>query len=351
MVVVQIQRRAGLAQHSVESYFGRVRSALGEEITASLAVAPHFSRGFIRRLLNLFWAFQFRHCLTHVTGDVQYLVLPLCRRRCVLTVLDCEILERLKGLRRWLVKLLWFRFPVSRAAVITVISEETKRQLLRHVCVSSERVVVVPVSVSENLRFKPAVFRANCPVVLQVGVKHNKNLPRLIEALAGIPCLLRIVGTADVKLRQILEQSGIRFEVLGRLSEAELAAAYEECDVVAFCSTHEGFGMPIVEAQRVGRVCVTANCSSMPEVSGGAACLVDPFSVESIRDGFRRVIQDEEYRNSLISGGRRNAERFNAEQIAALFARIYSLVDECSSLRVSDQDWEAAVRARCRLLS
>lgn len=351
MQVIQIQRRPGSSQYSVESYFERVRACLSGSVSAISAVAPCFSRGVSGRVANLWWALQFRNRLAHVTGDVNYLVLALKRRRCVLTVLDCEVLERLAGIRRWIVWLLWFRLPVCRAAVVTVISEETKRQLLMHVTVPADRVVVVPVSVAEELQYRSAEFRAECPVVLQVGVKHNKNVPRLIEALSGLSCILKVVGEVDSELRQLLENSGLQYVVLGRLTNAELVRAYEDCDVVAFCSTHEGFGMPIVEAQRVGRVCVTANCSSMPEVAGGAACLVDPFSVESMRHGFLRVFSDEAYRSGLIEAGLRNAERFNAEQISALFAQIYSIVEECSSLKLSRGEWDSLLRLRCRSLT
>lgn len=84
--------------------------------------------------------------------------------------------------------------------------------------------------------------------------------------------------------------------------------------------------MPIVEAQRVGRVVVTSNCSSMPEVAGEAACFVDPLDVASIHGGFQRVIQDQSYREALIERGFENARRFGADAVAQQYYRLYQSV-------------------------
>jgi glycosyltransferase involved in cell wall biosynthesis len=151
---------------------------------------------------------------------------------------------------------------------------------------------------------------------------------RLVQALQGIPCTLDIVGPIDESLAKLLQEAGVHYRAYGRLSDDELVQRYREADVISFVSTYEGFGMPIVEAQCVERVCVTSNCSSMPEVAGDGACLVDPLDVASIRAGFLRVIGDEEYRRSLIEAGGLNRLRFDAQKIADDFLRVYQLVFE-----------------------
>ncbi len=67
----------------------------------------------------------------------------------------------------------------------------------------------------------------------------------------------------------------------------EVVDQYHKCDLVSFVSTYEGFGMPIVEANAIGRPVFTATVASMPEVAADAACLVDPFDVQAIRNGVR----------------------------------------------------------------
>ena len=98
---------------------------------------------------------------------------------------------------------------------------------------------------------------------------------------------------------------------------------YRNCDVVCFVSTYEGFGMPIVEAQSVGRVVLTSNISSMPEVAGNAACLVDPFSIGEIRRGLDQIINDSVYRDDLVKKGFENCARFDPKQIATQYYDLY----------------------------
>ena len=324
--LVHIQRRPSGSNFSIEGYFGRLRFCLERCLQCQMRELPAFSRGLIGRLRNLRFAFALRQHLCHVTGDVHYVCLVLSRPRCLLTVHDCQILHRLHGWRRWLVKLLWYTLPVRRAARITVNSAETKRQLLKEVTFPPDRIHVIPVSVSELFQPSAHVFCTDRPRILQIGTKANKNVPRLLQALQGLNCQLDIVGPLDDKLRQQLAASGLAWTAWPRLSDQELLERYQQADIVAFVSTEEGFGMPIVEAQWVERVCVTSNCSSMPEVAGDGACLVDPFDVQSIRAGFQRVISDAEYREQLIASGRVNRLRFDAARIAEQFLEVYRLM-------------------------
>ena len=90
------------------------------------------------------------------------------------------------------------------------------------------------------------------------------------------------------------------------LSDEDMVEVYVNSDPVDLASTYEGFGMPIVEANAVGRPGVTGNVASMPDDAADAACLVDPYSVRSVRPGILRVNRDPEYRGQLIANGYRN---------------------------------------------
>jgi len=322
--ILHIQRRPLPTQFSVEGYIERVRSAWSDGETPKLFQVPCFSRGLLPRLRNMLAVWRQSADVYHVTGDIHYVACVLPRGRTVLTILDCQILERLTGWRRALVKYFWYTLPVRHAAQITVISSETKARLLEHVNYPAERIHVIPVSVSEIYQPCPKPFNAECPRILQIGTKANKNVPRLVQALRGLRCHLDIVGPVDDQLRELLAECNIQWTVWGRLSDAELLQRYQEADIVAFVSTSEGFGMPIVEAQRVERVCVTSNCSSMPEVAGEGACFVDPRSIDSIRAGFDLVIASRDYRDGLIALGRKNSRRFDAAQIAMQFSWVYA---------------------------
>lgn len=325
--IVHLQRRPVSGQHSIEAVFGAVRDTMGElGCSPEVAVAPYPSKGILCRVGNLRWALRHQGDVNHITGDVHFLALVLPKKRTILTIHDCLPLDRFCGPRRWLLKKLWFDWPIRRSAVVTVISEETKRRLLHHVPVPVEKIVVIPDAVSPIYRPWPRPFRAECPTILHVGTGINKNVPRLIQAIAGLRCRLKIIGILHEGIRCQLEAARISYESASNLDEAAMYQAYCDSDVVSFASTYEGFGMPIVEAQWVERPVVTSNCSSMPEVAGEGACLVDPFDVQSIRQGIVRVIEDADYRQELVEKGRTNRERFALEKIARQYIELYERV-------------------------
>lgn len=316
-------RKPFAAQFSVERYFDTIFDLLRDQISIDRKHLPCRSKGIVRRSINLVAARLWQSDVNHVTGDVNYIGLMLSPRRTVLTVLDCQVLQRLTGWRRAVVKTLWFSWPMRRARLITVISDETKRTLVKECDCDPDRVVVVPVAVPPMDASPSREFRADCPRILQIGTKANKNIPRLIEALRGLSCVLDIVGPVNDDLRSKLLQANINFTTSSGLSDDELVQKYRDCDIVAFVSTYEGFGMPIIEAQWVERPVVTSSCSSMPEVGGAGAVFVDPLDADSIRDGFQRVINDPDLRATVIEAGRQNRVRFLPEKVATQFEQIY----------------------------
>jgi len=141
--------------------------------------------------------------------------------------------------------------------------------------------------------------------------------------LKGVTCKLSIVGVLTDQQKIELEENNIDYSNVVNISNEELKQQYEDSDMLAFVSTYEGFGMPIVEAQIVGRPVITSNLLSMPEVAGNAALLIDPFNVEEIRSGVMKIISDVAYRNDLIEKGRNNAIRFSVETITNEYAELY----------------------------
>jgi glycosyltransferase involved in cell wall biosynthesis len=322
--VIHFQRKPFPGQFSIEHLFASLREpmcATGLDVVP--VVVPFQSKGFWPRAASILWAGRHQGDVNHITGDIHFLAIGLNRKRTILTIHDCLALERLSGIKRWLMRKFWFDLPIRHVALVTVISEETKRQLLRHVNLPDEKIVVIPDAVAPIFQPCPKPFHSECPTILHIGTKPNKNLPRLIEAVKGLKCHLKIIGVLDGEQRRRLDESGVSFDTDANLSEAAMFQAYCQADVVCFASTYEGFGMPIIEAQWVERPVVTSNCSSMPEVAGQGACLVDPFSVESIRQGLARVIGDADYRERILALGRKNRETYSLTEIAKRYIALY----------------------------
>ena len=110
------------------------------------------------------------------------------------------------------------------------------------------------------------------------------------------------------------------------LSDSEMIEEYKKTDVVSFISLFEGFGMPIIEANKVGRPVITSDIPVLREVAGDAAYFVDPTSVESIRNGFLQLLEDANLRQSLVEKGYENVKRFDVNKIRNQWINLYNSI-------------------------
>jgi glycosyltransferase involved in cell wall biosynthesis len=322
--VTHYQRKSRPAGNfSLEAIFADVRKRLHSQIEIAPRIAPCLSNGLFRRLWIMLDAAFHQSDVTHVTGDITFAAILLRKRRCVLTILDCIGADSRQGWAGSLYRAIWFRWPVARTQVVTTISEASKQDIVRITHCDPEKVKVIGVAISPRFKRVDREFNTDCPRILQVGAAPNKNIERLIAALEPLRCKLVIVGQLNDSQRSALKQHKIDVELHERLSEDELHEQYVNSDIIAFASVFEGFGMPILEGNVVGRAVVTGNCTSMPEVAGDAACIVNPFEVASIRAGFLKVIHDAEYRSGLIENGFKNARRFDPNVIAHQYLEVY----------------------------
>lgn len=312
---------------SLESLFANVRDHLATSIRARTAVASVRSRGVMRRLFICVEAMFHQGEVNHVTGDINFIGIFLSRSRTIQTIPDCGHVASTSGLRRAILKLFWIDLPMRHCAYVTTISDSSKQELLKYMpTYDPSKIIVIPVPISDRFVRSEKPFDARRPRILHVGTAPNKNLPRLVEALRGIPCALDVVGARVSGYETLLRDSGLEYTYRTGLSDEEMVRAYQQADLLTFASTYEGFGMPIVEAQAIGRPVVTSNLLSMPFVAGDGAHLVDPYDVGSIKAGVQRVIQDAEYRESLVRRGFENRARFDGKTIAQQYLDLYRRV-------------------------
>lgn len=311
----------------MEFIFDDVRRRLLNNIFATVSISAFESSGFFKRVYNCIEAFFRQGRVNHVTGDINYLGIFLTKRKTIHTILDCVFLTSSKGLKYKILKLFWLTLPEKRARYLTAISESTKKEILKHHPCNPDKIIVIPVAISPSFTFSSKEFNTQMPRILQLGTAPNKNIVRLIEAIRGIPCMLNIVGKHDAELESILKSNNIKYVYEWDLTEEEILERYCNCDIVSLVSTYEGFGMPILEGQAVGRAIITSNILSMPEVAGNGACLVNPYNVEEIREGILKIIEDENYRKTLLTNGRENCKRFDPSVIANQYLELYQAID------------------------
>ncbi len=324
MKVVHFHRRRRQAcNYSIEGFYANVRNELKDKINIEYVELPFLSNRIFRRLFNCLYAAFKQGDINHVTGDVNYLNLFFNKDKTIVTIHDCGLLDSTDGLANKIYKYFWFTLPVKSAKYIVAISEATKSEILKYVCCNPDKIKVIHVSVSPVFRRADKKFNKEKPVILHIGTAHNKNLPGLIKAVKGLSCKLMIIGVLDENDKRLLAESKIEYHNYINLTDEEVFEKYKDCDILFFASTYEGFGMPIVEANIVGRPVITSNILSMPEVAGDAALLVDPYNTDEIRNGIVKIINDADYRNDLVEKGFMNAERFTLNKIAGEYLKIY----------------------------
>jgi len=348
MKILYHERKRLESHFSIERLFAEVRRHMPADCEVRSCPAPEASAGILPRWRNVRHAARQKADVHHIVGDSHYLAFGLPPEKTVLTIHDCGALNRLAGWKRALLKYFWFTGPMRRAVVVTTISEASKDELRKWVGSLADKVVVVPDCVFEEFAYDPKPFNEECPVVLQVGTKWNKNVERVMEAMRGTGCRLEIVGelqktnhgktshglkkmeedifgAGDTGAKSLLPGNVENPEarVLGRLTDGELVAAYQRSDMVVFASLYEGFGLPILEAQAMGRPVITSNFGAMREAAGDGALLVDPHSVDEIRAAIMRIMNEPGLREELVCKGRENAEKFRADPIALKYAQIY----------------------------
>jgi glycosyltransferase involved in cell wall biosynthesis len=286
---------------------------------------PHISTGIVSVLRNAWFVASQRNMGTlHITGDVHYAALLCPFSKTIITIHDCVVLQRGTGFKRLVLWILWFWLPLRMASAITVISEQTKNEVLKTVAVSQKKITVIPNFVDPAFAFNERPFSGERPRILHVGTTPNKNLPRVVAALRDIPCVLVIIGQLPEAILRDLQESGVRYENLVGVDHSAMVRLYRDADIISFPSTYEGFGMPILEGQAMGRPVLTSDLEPMRSVAGqGGALLVDPQSVDAIREGFLTLMGDGLLRARLVAAGNDNRRRFTLEAVAARYLALY----------------------------
>lgn len=215
---------------------------------------------------------------------------------------------------------------VRRAAALLCISEATRRDLVARCPGAAGKAVVTPLAASPALAAPAPVeaVRAKHDLerefVLAAGtLEPRKNLVGLMEAWAGVrsEAELVLVGPPGWEMAGIVRRAHAdRVRLLGFVPDAELAALYAACAVFAYPSLYEGFGLPVLEAMSCGAPVVTSDLSSLPEVAGDAAVLVDPRDPAALRDALARLLADPGERARLSAAGRARAATFTWERTA-----------------------------------
>ncbi len=312
--------------HSIEELFDTIISALPGRVTPQRYVMKENSTGLWKRVYNTIDAARHQGEVNHITGDVHYIAILMKKYKTILTIHDLRILSSGGRLRIAVLKFFWFTLPARRVRYITVISEFIKKDLIEKTGIDSSKILVVHDCISPDIIPSPRKFNASKPVILQIGTTPNKNLHRVIPALERLDVTLIIIGKLTDEHLALLKQHNITWENHFNLPYSEVLDQYRKADIVLFASLYEGFGLPILEANAIGRPVIAGNNTSLPEVAGDAALIIDAENTEEIRQAVIQLISGEALRLKLINNGFENIKRFHPQTIGNKFADIYAQI-------------------------
>jgi glycosyltransferase involved in cell wall biosynthesis len=252
------------------------------------------------------------------------------------------------------------RRVLRRAARVIAVSQFTKKEIEKLLSIPDRRIEVVYNAIDERFLNGHATdadraliaqrYQVNYPFILYAGaIRPHKNVVRIIEAFSALknelqkecqlPDLKLIIIGDDLsshpRLRRTVVRSGVQNDVrfLGFVPIEVLRIFYDVAKVFVFPSLYEGFGLPPLEAMAHGTPVVTSNTSSLPEVAGNAALLVNPENVFEIRRGLQRVLLDMELREKMKQRGYEQAMKFSWAASVGRILEIYREVAERRAAR------------------
>ncbi len=276
----------------------------------------------------------------------------------VLTVHD--LLEHMYGSRnasslRRSLHFFLTRRVLRRAARVIAVSQFTKNEIEKLLAIPDDRIEVVYNAIDERFLHGHATeadreliaqrYLVNYPFILYAGaIRPHKNVVRIIEAFSALKSELQkeqqlpdlkliIIGddlSSHPRLRRTVVRSGVQNDVrfLGFVPIEVLRIFYDVARVFVFPSLYEGFGLPPLEAMAHGTPVVTSNTSSLPEVVGNAALLVNPENVFEIRRGLQRALLDSALREQMKQRGYEQTQRFSWTNSVSTILEIYREVAE-----------------------
>jgi len=228
----------------------------------------------------------------------------------------------------------------KEADIVIAVSNATKKEIVELLGIEEDKIRVVYEAVPEDVKeFKLKLklkeieslsgklklrYKIDRPFLFAYGSRApRKNIRRLIRAFRKIKEIrnqYQLVIVGDYQPEEKLPSNVI---LTGFLPRNEMLALFSEAMALVYPSLYEGFGLPILEAFALGVPVITSNCSSMAEVAGKAAILVDPDSTESIARGIKTVVNSELIRKKLIETGKRRVRQFSWEKTAEEVLEVY----------------------------
>ncbi len=218
------------------------------------------------------------------------------------------------------------RRGIERADRIVCVSENTRRDLLRLMpAISEDRVTVIHNGVSEDYHPTERQPELSEYVLFVGGRQSYKNFSFAVDAVAASPYKLLICGNPLRREEILLLENRLgagRYKTFTHPSNQQLNLLYNSAHCLLYPSSYEGFGIPILEAQRAGCPVIAIDCSSIPEVMGNGGIRISKTDIDEFLDAAQHLDRPD-IRASMISEGFKNSQRFSWQKMASAYKSLY----------------------------
>ena len=312
-------------------YYNLFKNFKHKKIEIKFKICPLVSKGILNRIYLCIWAFFNQGNINHICGDINFISIFMSKKKTVNTFLDFYSMQRLKSLKKLIYKIFWIKIPFLKSESVITISNNTLRELNNYIDIKGKKKIhVIGISVSNNFKKKLKKKISKTPKILVVGTSINKNISNIITSLKNIYCELILVGQLNDQIINELNLNNIKYRNLVSIKMKKLIYEYYNSDILLFPSNYEGFGVPILEAQTIGRPVITSNLEPMISIAGEGAFFVNPKKPKEISEAIKTIIKNEKLRLSKIKKGFINVKRFKNSIILNEHLKVYKEVSEYS---------------------
>ena len=315
--------------HSIEKLFQTLKKDKNNNFKFKFLICPFHSSGIFKRVFNCFWAFFNQGDINHISGDVNFISLFLKKNKTINTFHDCYSLRQLSGFKSIIYRYFWFYLPIKNSKYVTTISNFSKKELKKFININKKIHVISNFLPDGNYKIKRKIKKNK---ILIIGTTKNKNLDRILISIKDIKIEAIIIGKINENQFRYLKENKINYKNYINISETKLINCYNQARVLLFPSLYEGFGLPIIEAQRMCVPVITSNISPMREIVNKSAMLVNPKDINDIRKKLHKICFDSKLRKTIIKKGYVNSLNYNPKvyknQYFNLYEKIFKKFEE-----------------------
>ncbi|MDN3582815.1 glycosyltransferase family 4 protein [Mucilaginibacter flavus] len=206
----------------------------------------------------------------------------------------------------------------GKSKKIITVSNYTKNEMVEVLKIDPNKIEVIYNGIDSSFASNKEIYSLNRPYFLYVGNRRKyKNILRMLQGFSKAKIskeyLFVLSGDIDDQLKKVIESLGLqnRVKFLGFIKEEQLPSIYKGAYALLFVSLMEGFGLPVIESMASGTPVITSNITSMPEIAGADALLVNPIEIDSIANAIEQLVNDKKLHHELSKTGRKRAQQFN----------------------------------------